>query len=216
MIANRSIRQQELVPPDKLCEQSVTIVGVGAIGRQVAIQLAAMGVPRLCLVDFDNVAPENLAAQGFLESNLGKSKVDAVKDMCCQINSEIDITTTCSKFRPFQFTGGVLMCCVDGIETRKTIFTAVKDRARLFIDGRMSAEVLRVLSVYDDKSKTHYGTTLFSAAEAYRGSCTAKTTIYCSNIAAGIMVSQFAQWLREYPINADIDFNLLTKELGVQ
>jgi sulfur carrier protein ThiS adenylyltransferase len=41
------------------------VIGVGAIGRQVALQLAALGVPDLSLYDPDTVAVENLAPQGY-------------------------------------------------------------------------------------------------------------------------------------------------------
>ena len=51
----------------------------------------------------------------------------------------------------------------------------------------------------DTAGRKHYPTTLFTAAEAYHGACTAKSTIYCANVAAGIMVGQFAKWLRGMP-----------------
>jgi hypothetical protein len=51
-----------------------------------------------------------------------------------------------------------------------------------YCDGRMSAEVLRILTACDSDSRYHYPKTLFSAEEAYTGSCTAKTTIYCAKI----------------------------------
>lgn len=47
------------------------------------------------------------------------------------------------------------------------------------------------------------------------GSCTAKTTIYCANIAAGLMVAQFTKYLRQMPIDYDIQLNLLASELSV-
>lgn len=50
----RFSRQRDAVPADRLAECDVTIVGVGALGRQVALQLAAIGAPRLTLIDFDN------------------------------------------------------------------------------------------------------------------------------------------------------------------
>lgn len=43
----RYSRQRDLVPQEKLKGCRVTVVGVGAIGRQVALQLAAIGVPWL-------------------------------------------------------------------------------------------------------------------------------------------------------------------------
>jgi len=215
-IQDRYVRQKELVPPDKLLDIKATVVGVGAIGRQVSLQLSAIGVPELQLIDFDQVSVENLGAQGFLESDLNCPKVEAVASVCKAINSEIKVTISNRKFQSIRFTGGVVFCCVDQIETRKRIFNAIKERTDLFIDARMAAEYLRVLTVYDNYSREHYLTTLFPPAEAYRGSCTAKTTIYTANIAAGLMISQFAKWLRGCDIDKDIDLNLLTNEMGTK
>jgi sulfur carrier protein ThiS adenylyltransferase len=111
--------------------------------------------------------------------------------------------------------GNVLFCCVDSIETRRIIWQSVKDRVEFFCDGRMSAEVLRVLTVCDVTAHRHYPTTLFAAAEAYAGACTAKSTVFCANIAAGLMVAQFAKFLRRLPVEADIQLNLLAAELNV-
>ena len=55
MSSERYSRQQDIVPRDRILETKATIIGVGAIGRQVAIQLTAIGVPHLQLIDFDVV-----------------------------------------------------------------------------------------------------------------------------------------------------------------
>jgi hypothetical protein len=83
------------------------------------------------------------------------------------------------------------------------------------VDGRMSAEVLRVLTACDPQSRQYYPTTLFRSEEAFVGPCTAKTTIYCANIAAGLMVSQFTKYLRQLPIEPDTQLNLLASEMSV-
>ena len=162
---------------------------VGAIGRQVALQLAAVGVPWLQLIDPDEVAPENLACQGYLEDDIGCLKVDATSHLCRQINSTPEVIAIPSRFQRSRDVGNAVFCCVDSIETRRLIWRAVQDKVDIFIDGRMSAEVLRVLVACDLASREHYPTTLFNGEEAYRGSCTAKSTIYCTNIAAGLMLS---------------------------
>ena len=79
----------------------------------------------------------------------------------------------------------------------------------------MSAEVLRIITACDFESRKHYPTTLFHAEEAYAGPCTAKTTIYCANIAAGFMLAQFTKYLRQLPVDCDIQLNLLASELSV-
>ncbi len=60
----RYSRQRDIVPAERLAACKATIIGVGAIGRQVALQLTAMGIPWLQLMDFDNVEESNLACQG--------------------------------------------------------------------------------------------------------------------------------------------------------
>ena len=42
---DRDIRQRGLVPPERLAACHAVVIGVGAIGRQVALQLAAVGMP---------------------------------------------------------------------------------------------------------------------------------------------------------------------------
>ena len=106
-----------------------------------------------------------------------------------------------------------VFCCVDTIDARKLIWEAIKHKARFFSDGRMAAEVIRVLACDTPSMDRHYPTTLFSASEAYAGECTAKSTIYTANIAAGLMVGQFTRWLRHMPVVREQVFNLLAQEL---
>ena len=211
----RYSRQRDLVPEQRLADCTAAVVGVGAIGRQVALQLAAMGVHRLQLVDFDVVEESNLASQGYLEDDLGSLKVEATAHLCQQINSGLTVRIVPQRFRRSLDIGNVLFCCVDKIEVRRLIWESVKDKLDFFVDGRMSAEVLRVITAHDHLSRLHYPTTLFTAEEAYAGSCTAKSTIYCANVAAGFMLAQFAKWLRGMPVEGDVQVNLLACEVAV-
>ena len=43
----RYSRQRDIVPAERIAECKATVIGVGAIGRQVALQLAAIGIPWL-------------------------------------------------------------------------------------------------------------------------------------------------------------------------
>jgi sulfur carrier protein ThiS adenylyltransferase len=209
----RYSRQRDLVPPERLAACKATVIGVGAIGRQVALQLTAMGIPWLQLVDFDSVEESNLASQGYLQDDLGRPKVEATADLCHQVNHMLEIHSLNTRFRRSMEIGNVVFCAVDKIDVRRLIWEAVKDKIDFWADGRMSAEVIRVLVAHDPVSRKHYPTTLFAAEEAFTGSCTAKTTIYCANIAAGLMLAQFAKWLRRLPVDPDLILNLLTCEV---
>jgi sulfur carrier protein ThiS adenylyltransferase len=210
----RYSRQRDLVPAERLSGCRITIIGVGAIGRQVALQLAAMGAPSLQLVDFDVVDESNLASQGYLQDDLGSPKVQATGEQCRRLNHDIEVIEVNERFRRSMEIGNVIFCCVDKIATRSLIWEAVKSAVSFFVDMRMSAEVVRVLAAANEESRRHYPTTLFAAEEAHVGSCTAKSTLYSANIAAGLAIEQFTKWLRGLPVDADLSLNILTSELS--
>jgi sulfur carrier protein ThiS adenylyltransferase len=214
-INERYSRQRDIVPPERIADCKATVIGVGAIGRQVALQLSAMGIPWLQMIDHDKVEWSNLASQGYLEGDMGKLKVNATLELCWRINASTQIHAVPERFRRSMEIGNIVFCCVDRIDVRRLVWEAVKDRVNLFCDGRMSAEVLRVLTACDSESRKHYPTTLFNSDEAFVGPCTAKTTIYCANIAAGFMLAQFTKYLRLLPVDPDIQVNLLASEINV-
>jgi sulfur carrier protein ThiS adenylyltransferase len=220
-IANRDVRQRGLVPPERLAECEAVVIGVGAIGRQVAIQLSSLGVPRLALYDDDLVQVENLASQGYWPENLQSLKVNATAELCRRIHPQIQVKAVPERFkrstaRSLPMEGSlVIVCCVDSIVTRRLIWETIRPMAQLFIDGRMNAEVLRVITVDEPAVDDTYQGTLFGAEEAFTGPCTARSTIYTASIVAGLMVHQFTKWLRGIPVDRDVTLNLLAAELIV-
>jgi hypothetical protein len=217
----RDVRQRDLVPPERLAACQGVVVGVGAVGRQVALQLAAVGMPHLTLIDPDLVAVENLAPQGYWPRNLGTAKVLATQALCQKINPQLEVSLLQGRFQRSCVKSLrakdqlVVFCCVDSIVTRRLIWESLRCQAALLVDGRMSAEVIRVLAVASPAADDYYATTLFAAEEAYAGSCTARSTIYTASIAAGLMVGQMARWLRRLPVDPDLTLNLLASELTV-
>lgn len=214
-IEGRDARQRDLVPPDRLAQTSITMIGCGAVGRQAALQLAALGAPHLQLVDFDSVEIENLAPQGFLANDLGRPKVAAVAEQCHAINPAVKIGVFNQRFNRSIPDADVIFCCVDSISARKRIYEQVGPTAELFLDARMSAEVVRTLAVDGSANGDRYLQTCFAPDQAFAGACTAKSTIHAANIAAGLLVTQFTRWLRRLPIDHDVQLNLLTMELTV-
>jgi molybdopterin/thiamine biosynthesis adenylyltransferase len=213
MSNDRFTPQAEFVPRDKLEMLGMTVIGVGAIGRQVALQLASLGVGHLQLVDFDTVDETNITTQGYGRRDLALPKVEALWRSITEIDGLIPIDLVRDRFRPQQETGDAVFCCVDSITTRAAIWRSLQHRCRFWADGRMLGEVLRVLTVTDESGRRHYGTTLFSSQEAQPGRCTARSTLYAASIAAGLMIHQFTRWLRDLPTDADVSMNLLASEL---
>ena len=79
----------------------------------------------------------------------------------------------------------------------------------------MLGEVIRVLTAADADSRRHYATTLFAQSEAQTGACTSRSTIYAASMAAGLMLHQFARWLRGRQLDMDLSLSLAGSELIV-
>jgi sulfur carrier protein ThiS adenylyltransferase len=222
---DRDLRQREIVPPEKLARCHALVIGVGAIGRQVALQLAAVGIGSMALIDFDSIEEVNLAPQAYWPDDIGQMKVEATGRVCRSINPDLRLSLHNDRFRrssartlldPQNATATLaVFACVDSITTRGLIWEAVHEQAAFFTDGRMSAETLRVLASDSPVSDTYYGNTLFAEEQAHAGSCTAKSTVYTASIAAGLMLEQFTRWLRGLPVDKDVMLNLLSMELTV-
>ncbi len=76
----------------KLKAASVLIIGTGGLGSPIALYLAAAGVGRIGLVDYDQVDFSNLQRQIIHgESRLGDLKVESARDRLLDLNSEIQV-----------------------------------------------------------------------------------------------------------------------------
>ena len=76
----------------KLKAASILVIGTGGLGSPVALYLAAAGVGRIGLVDYDVVDFSNLQRQIIHgESRLGDLKVESARDRLKDINSEIRV-----------------------------------------------------------------------------------------------------------------------------
>ena len=122
---NRFSRQSDLVPQSKLEEITATVIGVGAIGRQVALQLAALGVPKLQLMDFDTVEETNVTTQGYDFGDVGQLKVDATAGAVQRIDPLIDVEAIPDRYRSRIEIGDTVFCCVDSISARTAIWFVV-------------------------------------------------------------------------------------------
>ena len=109
---DRFQRQADLVPQSRLADIRATVIGVGAIGRQVALQLAAIGAPRLQLVDFDLVDLSNVTTQGYLAADVGQSKVQATAAAIRLLDPAIVVEAVQDRCRPRLAIGEAVFCCV--------------------------------------------------------------------------------------------------------
>jgi molybdopterin/thiamine biosynthesis adenylyltransferase/rhodanese-related sulfurtransferase len=77
---------------EKLKESSVLLVGAGGLGSPLALYLAAAGVGRLGLVDFDVVEFTNLQRQVIYNTaDVGRPKLDSARERIRGVNPFVDV-----------------------------------------------------------------------------------------------------------------------------
>jgi len=128
----------------KLKESSVGIAGLGGLGSNAAISLARAGIGRLVLVDFDKLEESNLTRQYYFMYQIGKNKVDALKENIEKINPEIKIEIINQKLlkgsmeEPFKDVD-VVIEALDNAETKATfieeILTKLPDKPIVAASG---------------------------------------------------------------------------------
>lgn len=185
---SRTERYDGLIPRNFL-QKCIHIIGVGAIGRQVALQLGAMGAEYLHLYDFDEVDDTNMGTQGYTPKDLGRLKVDVLERDLKRLNPEIKVKVDPRPFSDFTGRPDVVFMCVDTMAVRRQIVEKLHEynNDTILVDGRMKRFDIRIISVPGDKLQ-NYWNTWFPDGEANNTRCTAQTTIFMANIAAGLMV----------------------------
>ena len=181
------IRQFDLIPLAKL-SQRITIIGAGAIGSHTSIALAKMGFTNQIVYDFDKVSVENMNCQGFRMKDIGRVKVEALKEIIQEYTGS-DIEVKNEKFER-QKLRGIVISAVDSMRVRVDIWNAIKDDFMVdyLIDPRMSIEyaVMYVMKPTDKKDQISYEKTLHSDEESVQERCTAKSVMYTANLISGL------------------------------
>lgn len=128
----------------KLKNSTIGIAGLGGLGSNAAISLARAGVGKLVLVDFDKVEGNNLSRQYYFLGQIGKSKVDALKENIKKINTETEVETFNLKLKkgsmekPFKDVDLVIEA-LDNAETKATfieeILTKLKNKPIVAASG---------------------------------------------------------------------------------
>ena len=115
---------------DKIKKSKIIIFGVGGVGGFVAEFLVRAGVENLTIVDFDIIDETNLNRQIIaLESTVGKTKVDVLKNRLIEINSSATINSVAKKITTeniLEFNLDKYSYVIDCIDDIKAKFNLIK------------------------------------------------------------------------------------------
>lgn len=111
---SRQIRLQQIgeTGQQKLLDASVLIVGMGGLGSPAAMYLAAAGIGKLVIIDYDIVEASNLQRQIIhFDASIGSNKVDSAKQTINALNPGCDVVTI-----NYQVDGDELKALIDSVD----------------------------------------------------------------------------------------------------
>ena len=195
------LRQEDLIPPDRIQALKVEIIGCGSVGSFTALGLIKMGVRRLVVSDPDEVLPHNLPNQVFDLRHLDMKKVTAMVEIG-RVHG-MEVWPIPAEWTPELRGNDVLIVAVDSIEVRKAIFAQLLSPSyvfpKLFVDARMGAEVGVIYTVSEDRID-RYTNTLHPSEEVHHAPCTARSTGYCAMGLGAYVCSAIRKFVIDEPI----------------
>lgn len=125
----------------KLSQSHAVIIGLGGLGSPASMYLAAAGIGKLTLVDFDDVDDSNLQRQiVHREINIGQAKVESAKQNLQSLNRHIQIETlnqsiTEACLKSLIETADVVLDCTDNFDSRFVLNQVCLDAQKPLVSG---------------------------------------------------------------------------------
>lgn len=191
-------------------DKTIALVGVGAVGSALALELVKLNIPTLDIVDPDQIEAHNISNQLLYgPDDIGENKV-AVAARRLQQLGETKVYPHYGAYEGGTVPYQVILCCVDTMKVRKQMFNegaVLNGVTKLWIDVRLTARQAQVYAL-DPSNTRHveaYQKTLYSDDEVApeEGGC--GTTLSIGPTAH--MATSLAAWLFIDWTNNDLKFN---------
>lgn len=216
------INERSIGIVDNLGAYCFHILGCGAIGSSAATQLARMGAEEIVLYDFDKVEIENVGVSQYYQNDIGKYKVDALKEHIKQIDNDITVITHAKRFDEWESSpkNDIVVIGFDSMQSRLEAVTLISKKGKFhcpvfMIDGRMGAEHYQQYLFIKPTLKS-YIKSWYSDEEGDPEPCNAKATSYCSNMSGSFIVNAIRKFVMEQPLDMEISFNFPTSMIQIK
>lgn len=157
-------------------KEKILFIGQGGIGGNAMYCLAKTIPATYFILDNDFVEDINVGTQFFTKLQIGKRKVEAIKETLnnCSIAT---IHTIPSKYNNEYLP--VMISGLDNMATRKQVYEEWKkhEDREIYIEARLRAQLYEVYVVIKGREE-EYEKTLFDDSETDDGPCTFKQTAY--------------------------------------
>jgi len=204
-----ALRHLSVFKPFAFGQKRVDVIGCGATGSKIVMDLAKLGIENIHVWDFDIIEEHNIANQIFGNLDIGKTKVEAIKEVV-KNTTGTDITIHNERVDGKQEFGEVVFLLTDTMSSRKEIWSKglkFKLKTALLIETRMGIDEGRVYSLNPSKLShiKEWEKTLYSDVEAETSACGASISVGpTAEIVAGLAVWQLIRWFSIEQGNDDV------------
>tara|TARA_R100000781_G_scaffold109551_1_gene74538 strand:- start:2885 stop:3535 length:651 start_codon:yes stop_codon:yes gene_type:complete len=191
------------------------MLGCGAIGSSAALQLARMGAVHFHLYDRDKVEDVNIGVSQYIEKDINKEKVNALKEHLLNISSELIIDAHNGDFDEFYFQdhNDIVILGFDSMKSRLEAVTTIcsnsTTRPKCIIDGRMGAEHYQQY-IFKKPTLNEYMKYWYSDEHGDEEPCNAKATSYCSYMSGSFIANSVRKFITNAPLNGNFSFHFPT------
>ena len=209
-------KQHELINVFKVTDK-ITIIGAGALGSWIAFILLKMGFTNINVIDYDTIEEHNIPNQLFMESQIGKTKVEALEEIYNNFFNDdvLRLSTTCGRIdadssKPHD----IIFCAVDSMSSRKEIYENLfkyNPKAKLWIEGRLSiyGAYIYTLKTGNFNACLKYEDTLYDDTETEVSACgVSQTALPAAINAATIMVMQMIEYYNSDKVINKIEYSI--------
>lgn len=185
-----------------------TVIGLGGLGRQVAMHLTALGVGRLHLVDARRVSIKTHGREGFALEDVGRPRVFAAAGRCHPINPQLDLQTVPTRSIRGLDPGDVAFLCPGWRTATNAVAKSIGDTIAFAARCTVAWSTIRVDIAWDRRSLARWPQGMETARLATALSVPAEST------AAGLAVAEFVRFVAGRRPRS-LRLNLFTLKLDV-
>ena len=192
------LRHMSVFSPQRFGDKEINVIGAGATGSKLVMELAKLGCENIHVWDFDTIESHNIANQLFGNQHIGMPKVEALQSIVKEYTgTEITIHNEEVVDQPLS---GIVFLLTDTMSSRKEIWEnciKFKLAIELMVETRMGVDNGRIYTI-NPKSLEEikmWENTLVDDDVAEVSSCGSSISVGpTSSILAGWAVWQMIRW----------------------
>lgn len=195
--AASSVAPTQAATAERRRQLTVSVIGVGALGRQVTCLLASSGFRLFQLIDPARLEPATALRQGYgaRDAHQARSRVDALHEKLWDLHPGVQVRALETRWEPHHVLGQAVFGCMDPLETRRAIWQGLDESCEFWGDVRIVGDELAVWAVTDDAGRELYTCELGAEALGDEPPHEPRPTPAMVSLAAGLLVQQFERWL---------------------